>query len=457
MTLVPKVIGLVYLSFSIACCDTENNIPDAPGIPSIATYFGTKGRYEEVNPYLINDILAVNETLPLLPSTDCRAVHLTAVIRHGTRYPTTKNVKKMRHFYDLVLSSASDWMQNVSLSQWEMWYTEDMDGRLARKGQEDHTHLAQRLAKSFPTLITEQNLRSGRIKMITSSKHRCVNSTIAFKRGLMTYFNIEGEEFDHEVNDALMRFFDQCDRFIAEVEKNKNALMEVENFHSTPEMKRVFEKIADRLKVPYSAITADMAEAAFYFCAYAFAIKSVNSPWCQLFDYADAQVMEYADDLKHYWKRSYGHEINSKSSCNLFHDVFTRLDKAAFDHRSGQVSEAVTVQIGHAETLLPLLTLLGLFKDITPLTADNFAKQSGRAFRAGRIVPYAGNLVLVLYDCPEGSRLETRLNEQPLMLPKTDTYFPLLEEVKRHYAELLQGCDQKAECALPHVRPQTAV
>lgn len=33
-----------------------------------------------------------------------------------------------------------------------------------------------------------------------------------------------------------------------------------------------------------------MAEAAFFFCAYEFAIMSVNSPWCQALDENDAKV-----------------------------------------------------------------------------------------------------------------------------------------------------------------------
>lgn len=37
---------------------------------------------------------------------------------------------------------------------------------------------------------------------------------------------------------------------------------------------------------------ADMAEAAFHLCAYEFAIKTVNSPWCQLIDEIDAQVQD---------------------------------------------------------------------------------------------------------------------------------------------------------------------
>lgn len=119
------------------------------------------------------------------------------------------------------------------------------------------------------------------------------------------------------------------------------------------------------------------------------------------------------------------------------------------------MSEAVTIQVGHAETLFPLLTLLGLFKDIKPLTSTNFADQAARAFRSGHIMPYAANLVMVLHSCPEGFRLETRLNEQPLMLPKMGTDLPLFDHVKNNYAELLQGCNPKTECELPNVQTLT--
>lgn len=62
-------------------------------------------------------------------------------------------------------------------------------------------------------------------------------------------------EFDHAVNDALMRFFDQCTRFVQEVDNNPSALSEMDKFKQGPEMRRVQEKIADRLGVPYNNIT----------------------------------------------------------------------------------------------------------------------------------------------------------------------------------------------------------
>ncbi|KAL6101965.1 minpp1 [Pungitius sinensis] len=448
-------LHLTVLAGFCGCFRDDANPADDPNIPAIAKYFTTKGRYEEVNPYLVEDILAVNASILQPPSKQCRQVHLTAIVRHGTRYPTSKNIRKMQQLYEVVRRDASgeeSWLREIQ-TQWTMWYTEDMDGRLVQKGVSDHKHLAVRLSKLFPSLLSEEKLRGGFIKFITSSKHRCVNSTMSFMAGLTELWAIKDMEFDHAVNDALMRFFDQCTRFVQEVDKNPSALSEVDKFKQGPEMRRVAEKIADRLRVPYSDITDDMAEAAFYLCAYEFAIKTVNSPWCRLFDEVDAQVLEYANDLKQFWKRAYGYDINSKSSCILFHDAFSRLDKAASESRSGkQVSEAVTVQVGHAETLLPLLTLLGLFNDSDALTSTNYATQAQRLFRTSHMLPYAANLLLVLYDCGGGElRLQPLLNEKPVTFPGLTNQpapVPLYEDVKERYRELLRGCDFEAECQL---------
>lgn len=191
-----KFIVAHFLIGSCISCSLQSSAKsgDDPKIPAIAKYFSTKGRYEEVNPYLIDDILAVNRSILPPPSPQCREIHLTAIIRHGTRYPTTKNVKKMRLLHDLVSRNASGkqgWLREIK-HQWTMWYTEDMDGRLVQKGVDDHKHLAVRLAKLFPSLISKEKLLGGHMNFITSSKHRCVNSTLAFQSGLGGLWTIEG-------------------------------------------------------------------------------------------------------------------------------------------------------------------------------------------------------------------------------------------------------------------------
>lgn len=169
------------------------SVMSPPGaIPANAKYFNTKSRYEEVNPYLTTDILAINESWVNPPSPECKAIHLSAIIRHGTRYPTSGNIKKMIHVSKQVKNKA-DLSCVKELQKWEMWYKEDMDGQLVGKGLLDHKHLARRLIKSFPALITKKNVVEGRVKLITSSKHRCINSTLAFRQGVLEGLGIKGE------------------------------------------------------------------------------------------------------------------------------------------------------------------------------------------------------------------------------------------------------------------------
>nr|XP_006630537.2 PREDICTED: multiple inositol polyphosphate phosphatase 1 [Lepisosteus oculatus] len=460
-----RSLVLVAFGFAVApFCSAGNVMRGAKAnhragdTPAIAEYFGTKSRYEEVNPHLIDDALAVNESLLKLPYNDCVPVHLTAVIRHGTRYPTAKNIKKLHQLHKVVLEKAQDlgegWLDEIK-NRWKMDYTDDIDGNIAEKGREDHRNLAVRLAKTFPSLFTADNFRQDRMQFITSTKPRCEDSAKAFIQGLvMHHWELKGPldvEKHLQRNDNLMRFFEHCRRFVVDVEENKTALKEVDLFKTKAEMKTVLEKVASRLHTAYSDLTPDLIEAAFYLCSYEFAIKTVNSPWCNLFDEEDAKVLEYGNDLKQYWKRTYGHEINQKSSCPLFHDLFERLDKAAEDSKKfATVEKPVTIQVGHAETLLPLLSLMGFFKDEVPLTSDNFAQQQNRTFRSSQIVPYASNLVFVLHRCRDSHRVQLLLNEKPLPFPSSSDPAPEYHSLRDLYGELLEGCDARRECELPN-------
>lgn len=98
-------------------------------VPLIAAYFGTKTRYEEVNPHLLRDGLSVDPSvLRPPPAESCSPVHLTAVIRHGSRYPTAKNIRRIQKLSELVRSSGGSERFRDIQSRWENWYTEDMDG-----------------------------------------------------------------------------------------------------------------------------------------------------------------------------------------------------------------------------------------------------------------------------------------------------------------------------------------
>ncbi|XP_070708037.1 multiple inositol polyphosphate phosphatase 1b [Pempheris klunzingeri] len=448
----PPRNGLVLAALGLALTRLSCSSLAAPDIPHIATYFGTKTRYEEVNPHLLRDALSANgSALKPPPSERCTPVHLTAVIRHGSRYPTAKNIRRIQKLSELVRTEASrapgapGWLQDIQ-SRWEMWFTEDMDGQLVMKGREDLRQLAVRLSLLLPALLSEENQR--RFSVRSSSKHRCVSSVESFQEGLQLLWGRSEVQYSHRVDDELMRFFERCRGYVEGVENNRTALLEVEKFKHGEEMEAVRRRMADKLGLPHHRLTPDLVEAAFFLCSYELSIRSLLSPWCFLFDESDAKVLEYKSDLKQYWKRSHGHVISSLSSCPLFHHVFRTLDKAGRPRRSTEASpEPASILVGHAETLLPLLSLLGLYKDQTPLTAANYHAQHGRSFRTSLIVPYAANLLFVLYDCQRGPRLQLLVNESPVRFPGLEGEdAPLYRDVRANYRHLLDGCDFHREC-----------
>ncbi|XP_077115014.1 multiple inositol polyphosphate phosphatase 1 [Ranitomeya variabilis] len=463
----PKAAQILLLSVTWFCSagGIDSVINESP---KIASFFGTKTRYEEVNPFLLQNPLMVTRKNDLLPNT-CTPLQIVSVIRHGTRYPTRKQIKKLKKMYSLIEESASSSELVKELQSWNMWYDDWMDGQLVKKGEEDMKNLAYRLASLFPALFTSDKFHKCKMSFITSSKHRCVDSTKAFIHGLAhAYLKLplpNEEELETVwcrepvVNDTLMRFFDHCEKFVAQVEDNDTAMHEVDKFKEGPEMRRVLHKISNLLSIPEHELNADLIQVAFFTCSFELAINNVvNSPWCRLFDEEDAKILEYLNDLKQYWKRGYGYDINSRSSCHLFQHIFQHLDNAVSESkRSQQISTPVVMQFGHAETLLPLLALMGLFKDEKPLMADNFSTHLEQRFRSGRIVPYASNLVFVLYHCDftenprEEYQVQMLLNESLLPFPHSQESVCVFEDLKKQYSHLLNRCHVKDECQLTNL------
>lgn len=61
--------------------------------------------------------------------------------------------------------------------------------------------------------------------------------------------------FGLTVNDTLMRFYTQCARLVHGVDKSASALIEIDRFNQGSDLKRIQEKIANKLRVPHSLIS----------------------------------------------------------------------------------------------------------------------------------------------------------------------------------------------------------
>ncbi|XP_043839521.1 multiple inositol polyphosphate phosphatase 1 isoform X1 [Dromiciops gliroides] len=451
------VPGAVVLLACAAACALAEWAP-AGRASALSAYFGTKSRYEDVA--RLGPGLSAGP-----PPGPCAPLQLVALVRHGTRYPTAKQVRRLRALQGLLLRAGPPGPGLAgALARWPLAYEDWMDGQLVEKGHRDMQRLAARLAARFPALLTPRGL--ARVRFVSSSKPRCVDSAEAFARGLWAHLHpgrpvpepADMEFGPPNIDDKLMRFFDHCEKFLAEVEKNDSALYQVEAFKNGPEMQKIIKKVAGILQVPTSDLNADLIQVAFFSCSFDLAIRDIQSPWCNVFDTEDAKVLEYLNDLKQYWKRGYGYAINSRSSCGLLQNIFQHLDRAVEQRqRSQPISTPAIFHFGHAETLLPLLSLMGYFKDKEPLTAYNYREQMSRQFRSGHIVPYASNLIFVLYHCEHAEtparqyQVQLLLNEEPLPFVYSPETFAVYQELKDHYGDILQGCHSDQECVLPNI------
>ncbi|XP_013925207.1 PREDICTED: multiple inositol polyphosphate phosphatase 1 [Thamnophis sirtalis] len=320
----------------------------------LSPFFGTKSRYEELHPHLLRDPLSLGRPLSgfPLPPASCTPLQLSAVVRHGTRFPTRKQIEKLARLHGLLLrrgdGSGGGGRCSVAerLSGWEMWYQPEVDGKLAPKGSRDMSSLAKRLASRFPSLLAPGR----RLAFTSSSKHRCVESSDAFREGLRQalYGRMSEGRKNGEFGPTTTRLF-------------PNAW-----------------------------------------------------PWVI----------------------------------------------AIVHERSKPISSPVIIQFGHAETLQPLLSLMGYFKDKVPLNASNYRHQSKRKFRTGRIVPYAANLLFVLYHCEQAKspkdeyKVQILLNEKLLPFTYSGKKVSLYSKLKNHYQFSLQNCEFAKVCSIDEKCPR---
>lgn len=115
------------------------------------------------------------------------------------------------------------------------------------------------------------------------------------------------------------------------------------------------------------------------------------------------------------------------------------------------------LRFGHAETLLPLLALLGLFKDDVDLYAGNQHVHADRKFRTSVISPFSANVFFVLHRCDEHTEkdlplskhmVQVTVNEVPVKIPGWEDEFCSYETFRKCYKEILDSCDFERICNL---------
>jgi len=416
------------------------------------------------------------------PPAGCgEATFVNVVARHGTRHSS-----KIARLDALAARLGLPWRYpGGDASQASL---------LTPRGREEHYELARRLRARYPLAFASVVSPASRTTIRATSKSRAVQSAEAFALGAFDYDDdddpalvvtasggvpAENEgstrAFRVEIpaandSDRQLRFFDHCAAHAAwEAALERNATSEYARYLASDEFEAALAAFRRRVGrgVPNEAGSSTTTESssvsaadlllAYEGCAYDVVVADADDRWCGLV--ADhVAVLEYAKDLDEWYENGPGNPVARTMPVELLRDLVAAFDDAVASSLAAATEDDVrapnttrrrsALRFAHAETLLPLATMLGLFDAQPAPTAARL--DDARRFRTSVVAPMAANLVATLHPCggASASKVKVLYNEREVVLPAcaAEGVYCDLATLKRAFHDALHVWDFDALC-----------
>ncbi|KAI9895603.1 hypothetical protein PsorP6_019309 [Peronosclerospora sorghi] len=376
-------------------------------------------------------------------------------------YPTAKTIRDIHTLLAKLKPFATrlpTWMQHYALP-----YNVSVAGALADAGKHELRDYGARLLASHgfqrPQVFSKQTFR-----LVHTFVPRSRQSAIAY----VCTSEREGDQARKQLVsrcDLLLRFFDQCPRYQREVKTNATAQKESHTFEQSSYMTTSAQRLKQALgltneRLLLSSTDVRSAQSA---CAYVVANRMAVAPsrpfcssfdlaldnqehhWCTLLSPSLLRAVEYLDDLEQFYWIGGGSKLNYEMAAVLLRELVRAMQARA----NGESRRSGIFYFAHAETTLPLLTLLG-YSDRSRLVATvTDADMAARRFRTSMLAPFAANLEFRLFQ--HASRrddfyAQILVNEKTGVIPGCGRAFCKLSELEELWHYYLRIYDFQAEC-----------
>ncbi|OWR52086.1 putative multiple inositol polyphosphate phosphatase 1 precursor [Danaus plexippus plexippus] len=128
-----------------------------------------------------------------------------------------------------------------------------------------------------------------------------------------------------------------------------------------------------------------------------------RSPWCALFTDDELMILEYVENITHYYRNGYGHSTNILLGALGLKDLYQKFEEAS---KGGL--KTLTGYFTHETMLHMIYTAMGLYMDYPEVSGLERVKH--RKWRTSFLTPFAANFVAVLH------RVQFLVNEKELHL-----------------------------------------
>lgn len=345
-------------------------------------------------------------------------VMITHISRHGARYPTSElNVDAVRNFLmkaygdgqltpkGMSLLSLADSVCTMASGKW---------GRLDALGEAEQRGIAGRLYESAPALF----VKGARIMAMSSWKPRCVMSMYTFIHQL-TLLNDKGLDVTAISGsarcDTLLRFFD-TDKAYKELKKS-DSLANVASYYEAATIDdatatELLKRLAGNSIPPTISERRRTAVAIYSLIAGcgAMGIEVLPDEWMTYDEFFRCWASK---DVAQYLKYSVSgvSRVPAEMASPLLKAIIGGID--GFIGKEGVAP--VQLYFGHAETLMPLMSLMRLPRAYYVAPDIKCVPEHWHNFD---IVPMAANLTFTLFRSNTGElyvRLDVNGSEEPLI------------------------------------------
>lgn len=380
-----------------------------------ATHYSVSECLGSARPY------PVPEGLAQVPDS-LTPVFINHVGRHGSRYlssaaPAVKLVERLAKADSAGMLTATG-REVLALVRGVVDISRNRWGALDSLGMAEQRGIATRMLRSYPKLFAA----GSKVEALSSYSPRCVMSMYEFTHQLDRLDNeIEIYTSSGRQNSPLMRPFDVVADFV-EWYKAKPWQGIYDMFFETTAPAAPGRRFVNAKGEELSHSEAAELSWEVYSVLRGLPAMGMDFDLGKYFKADELNALWACENLGHYLKRS-ANTLSTEPAdvaVALLQDLISTADAAA----EGKADATVQLRFGHAETLMPLLSLMHL-RGCYYLT--NYFDTVALHWRDFDIVPMAANLQMVLFKTAKG-RIYVRfaLNEQPipLMPDSDDTIIP---------------------------------
>ncbi|XP_011496891.1 PREDICTED: multiple inositol polyphosphate phosphatase 1-like [Ceratosolen solmsi marchali] len=388
------------------------------------------------------------------PVSNCSPIQIWILSRHGTRYPGKKSIAPL-----LTLSRLRDQiiynhenrgngrLCNNDFQALKNWYpypslNETFANELTRQGEQDMRLLARRLQSEFPDILrADPQINNYQIyKFRSSNTSRTRKSMEAFMDGLFNSRNAVPKEYTPS-NDSLLHADKNCPEWDKSYDTD-HVNDESDKFILGTEYQNLIQNVSSRLGFSHN-INNESIGLMYDMCRYekAWEINRL-SIWCSIFNKQELKILEYLEDLNHFYYTGPGREINKKLGCPLVKDMFEHFRNLESGHDENEPKGIF--YFSHTVTLQNFMAALDIDKDSTPLLASNYHSVTRRHYRTSMHGAFGTNIVAVFYRCSDvhsPNKVMFYINEIPLLMDGCKVGLCDWEFLKERFGRTAEECN----------------